>query len=364
MEVAEFNPEVARLKRQVKELVDAARHNEQVHHRFQAIELALLSAQDFYALGDYLQDAFRNTIKLDFVSLVLLDTHDEISDALNVHGQQECPSGIVLMKDIMASKFIRSLAIQPRLDKYHSEQHQNLFVEPLPVNGSVALLPLRRRDKTLGVLALYSKDKKRYQADAATELLQRLGAITSVCVENCINYEQLRRLGMTDSLTGLANRRELEKRMTIELSRVLRDSVPMSCLYLDVDYFKRVNDDYGHDVGDLVLRKVASVMVESVRLGDLVARFGGEEFVIMLPGVAGGLALETAERIRNAVQNISFKLDKQQSLGVTISIGLSQIVPVANSIGDSSEMYEQLLNRADNALLRAKEGGRNRVVVG
>lgn len=364
LDIAEFNPEVSRLKRQVAELVDAARHNEQVHNRFQAVELGLLSAQNFYALTDYLLDAFKDTNRLDHVSLVLLDANSEISEALSVHGQHDCPAGLVLVKDLRLTEYICSHDNRPSLDRYHSEVHQHLFGATLPVNGSVALLPLVRHDKTLGLLALYSQDTKRYQAQAATELLQRLAAITAICVENCVNYEQLRRLGMTDSLTGLANRRELEKRMTIELSRALRDSAPMSCLYLDVDHFKRVNDKYGHDVGDMVLRKIAMVMLEGVRLGDLVARFGGEEFVIMLPGIAGEIAMETADRIRLAVQNAMFKVNEEEQLSVTISIGLSQIVPIVNSIGDSEEVYNQLLNRADNALLRAKQAGRNRVVIG
>ena len=364
LDIAEFNPEVNRLKRQVAELLDAARHNEQVHNRFQAVELGLLSAQNFFALTDYLLDAFKDTNRLDYVSLVLLDADDEISEALSVHGQHDCPAGLVLIKDLRLAEYLCTRGDKPILDRYHGEIHQNLFGVVLPVNGSVALLPLVRHGKMLGILALYSQDSDRYQVHAATEFLQRLGAITAICVENCVNYEQLRRLGMTDSLTGLANRRELEKRMTIELSRSLRDSAPMSCLYLDVDHFKQVNDKYGHDVGDMVLRKIAMVMVESVRLGDLVARFGGEEFVIMLPGIAGVIALETADRIRQSVQNTSFKINEREQLSITISIGLSQIAPVANSIGDSKEVYNQLLSRADNALLRAKAAGRNRVVIG
>ena len=152
--------------------------------------------------------------------------------------------------------------------------------------------------------------------------------------------------------------------MDIEVSRILRESKPLSCLYLDVDHFKQVNDQYGHDAGDQVLQTVSEVMIEVVRLGDVVARYGGEEFVIMLPGAGMTQAQETAERIRVAVENSTTELDKDLRIKVTVSIGLASIVPEKNTIADASEISEQVLNRADRALMRAKTTGRNRVVCG
>ena len=152
--------------------------------------------------------------------------------------------------------------------------------------------------------------------------------------------------------------------MDIEVSRILRESKPLSCLYLDVDHFKQVNDRYGHDAGDQVLQTVSEVMIEVVRLGDVVARYGGEEFVIMLPGAGMTQAQETAERIRVAVENSTTELDKDLRIKVTVSIGLASIVPEKNTIADASEISEQILNRADRALMRAKTTGRNRVVCG
>ena len=224
-------------------------------------------------------------------------------------------------------------------------------------------MPFVRRGQTIGCLALFSKKTDRYTPDAASEFLQRLGAITAICAENCLNYEHLRRMGMTDPLTGLANRRELEKRMGVEVSRSLRESMPLSCLYLDVDHFKQVNDVYGHDIGDYVLKKVAVIMVEAVRQGDVVARYGGEEFVIVLPGISGSVAMETAERIRQAVEHASIEVADKQRLDITISIGLASFSAEKNSIGDSAEISEQIIARADRALMRAKEQGRNRVLV-
>lgn len=359
----DFNPEVSRLRRQVRDLIDNARHNEQIHNRFQTIELALLAATDFYVIAEYLQDDFRRISSLDAVSLVLIDSRDEIKNALCPQGLKHCPPGMVLVDDRETMRFLEQLGQAPALSAFDREEYEWLFGDLDFEDGSVAILPFVRRGRTIGCLALFSRDSRRYYPGVAADLLQRLGAVTAICVENCLNYEHLRRQGLTDSLTGLANRRELEKRLAVEVSRALRDTMAISCLYLDVDHFKQVNDVYGHNIGDLALQKVAAVMVEAVRLGDIVARYGGEEFVIVLPGIAGSVALETAERIRQSVEDSSMAIDASKHLEITISIGLASFTPGSNMIADISEITEQLLSRADQALYQAKEQGRNRVVV-
>ena len=360
----DLNSEVVRLRRQVAKQLDAARHNEQIHIRFQAIELALLSAQDFSEIAHYLQGDFKENQNLGAVSLVLLDVENEISSALcSTNGRHECPKGIKLTHDPLEIEFLELIGQTPFLSRYLPEEHQWLFQDVKDKEGSIAVLPFIRRGQLIGCLALFGRDASRYQSGAATEFLQRLAAVTAICVENCLNYERLRRLSLTDTLTGLANRRELEKWMNIEISRSLREVLPLTCLYLDVDFFKKVNDTYGHDVGDLVLQKVANVMLNTVRTGDVLARIGGEEFVVILPGITGLIAIETAERIRCAVANATIDIDGKMPLKVSISVGLASFIPRAGSIGDSGEIAEQLLTRADRALLDAKEQGRNRVVV-
>lgn len=360
----DLNSEVIRLQRQITKQLEAARHNEQVHNKFQAIELALLSAKNFSEIAAYLQGDFKKTQSLGAVSLIMLDPENEISSALcSTNGRQECPPGMMLTHNLLQIDFLQSLGKSTYLDLYEAEDHQWLFKNLKESEGSIVVLPFIRRDQLIGCLALFSKDTSRYKSGAATEFLERLAAITAICVENCLNYEQLRRLGLTDALTGLANRRELEKWMNIEISRSLRETLPLSCLYLDVDYFKKINDKYGHDIGDQVLQEIATVMLETVRIGDIVARYGGEEFVMILPGITGLIAIETAERIRCAVANTSIDIGKKEPLKVTISIGLSSFIPKSGSIGDSGEIATELLTEADQALINAKGLGRNRVVV-
>lgn len=362
-EISDLNSEIVRLQCQIAKQFDAARHNEQVHNRFQSIEFALLSAQNFSELAGYLQGDFKETQNLDAVSLILLDHDNEISSALcSVDGQKENPAGLILTENLIEIEFLQSMGDSPFLSAYDFDEHQWLFKD-VNDEGSIVVLPFIRRGQLIGCLALFSQDPSRYQSGVATEFLQRLAAITAICVENCLNYERLRRLSLIDSLTGLANRRELEKWMDVEINRSLRESRPLTCLYTDVDFFKKVNDSYGHDIGDQVLKKVALAMMASVRTGDIVARYGGEEFVVMLPGVTGLIAIEAAERIRCAVADTRLEIEGQSVLTVSISIGLASFSPKSNSIGDSGEIAEQLISSADRALLKAKQQGRNRVVV-
>lgn len=156
---AEFHPEVSRLRRQVKELLDAARHNEHIHNRFQTIELALLAAQDFYAIAAYLQSEFRELVKLDAVSLVLIDAHNEISDALCTHGQHQCPEGITLLRDIRECRFVQDLANKPVLSQYKPGSIAGYSVRLMPAVEAWRYYPLYDASRPLAV-SLYTVRKK------------------------------------------------------------------------------------------------------------------------------------------------------------------------------------------------------------
>lgn len=169
--------------------------------------------------------------------------------------------------------------------------------------------------------------------------------------ELLLQTERLERLAITDELTGLHNRRCLKLILDREYQRGIRHHSDLSCLALDLDHFKQVNDTYGQDVGDTVLQRFASILMDNIRSSDSCFRIGGEEFIILLPQTDLHGALKTAEKIRIAVENEQFNgVDHT----ITVSIGLStssQHQPVKN---------EELLHSADSALYRAKQKGRNR----
>ena len=170
------------------------------------------------------------------------------------------------------------------------------------------------------------------------------------------NYEQGLSMALTDSLTGAYNRRYL---MT-HLERVLADpsarNKPLGCQMIDVDLFKPVNDTYGHDAGDEILKAIVQTMRTNVRDVDLVARLGGEEFVIIMPDTQEHFAEQVAERIRDKISDTRVTLKSGAEIAVTVSIGLAMRLP--------EDTAESLLKAADVALYQAKNGGRNRVVTG
>ncbi|MEB3264636.1 MAG: GGDEF domain-containing protein [Synechococcus sp.] len=165
--------------------------------------------------------------------------------------------------------------------------------------------------------------------------------------------QELQHLSTTDPLTGCFNRRELHRRLEEEILRADRQGAPLSCLCFDIDYFKRVNDTYGHGMGDAVLCTVAEAVRSRLRATDCFCRSGGEEFTILLPLCPTASAISYAELLRQTVALASTSLERV-SVQVTISVGLSTYAP-------GRDDAEQLLARADRALYRAKESGRNQV---
>jgi diguanylate cyclase (GGDEF)-like protein len=170
------------------------------------------------------------------------------------------------------------------------------------------------------------------------------------------NQQRLEQLAIIDALTGLYNRRMYYSILSSEITRARRHGRSVSVLIVDVDHFKRVNDNYGHIIGDQVLQKLAVLLKATVRAENSVCRYGGEEFAIIVPEHPAESAREIAERLRVVVEQATFASDKNHDLKITISIGVAAFPEMANSA-------EALTNAADTALYAAKEGGRNRVAV-
>lgn len=169
--------------------------------------------------------------------------------------------------------------------------------------------------------------------------------------------KKMETMALTDALTGLYNRRFLYQRFEEEISRAKRNKHALSCLMLDIDYFKAVNDRHGHVFGDYVLKEVARILKENLRGYDALVRFGGEEFVVLLPGAEVPNAEVVAQKIREKIEAHEFK-DGEIAEKITVSVGVFGCSPSA--ISDDAEKY---IKYADEALYAAKESGRNKVVV-
>jgi diguanylate cyclase (GGDEF)-like protein len=161
--------------------------------------------------------------------------------------------------------------------------------------------------------------------------------------------EHLQALANVDELTGAFNRRKLQEMLSYEIERTRRNQNNLSIIVFDIDFFKRVNDTYGHPVGDQVLCKLVTIVKQSIRKIDSLYRIGGEEFVILCPDTNNEQVLNLAERIRQSIENTSFDEVEQ----VTISLGVTQF--------KESDQQKEFINRADKALYKSKENGRNQV---
>jgi diguanylate cyclase (GGDEF)-like protein len=338
---------------------DAA-YNQQVLARFQERELALLGAADLVRLLESLTSGMRSSFRLESVKLKLLDPFYVIRDLLASSNADQgyLRHDIELCTDIPATRARFDDLEKPWLGPWDDRRHRPLFGRR--IGGSVALLPLRQADGLAGFLCLGSGDGNRFRPGQAADFLDHLAGVAAVCLENAVNRERLRLAGLTDSLTGLYNRRHLQHRLAQEVTRAQRYGQSLACLFVDADHFKRINDRYGHAAGDQVLTALAQRLRARLRTSDLPTRYGGEEFAVLLPQTDAENARLLATDICRSIAGDGISLDDGQTIQVTASIGVSAL---AEGSRESPEKAgEALLEAADQAVYRAKAGGRNRVV--
>ena len=217
---------------------------------------------------------------------------------------------------------------------------------------SALLVPLVVAERGVGALVAWHPQPNHF-AEQERELLTLLARVASPSMQGAHAYDALNHRASTDALTGLANRRAFEARLSSASSHFDRYGRPFSLLILDVDHFKRFNDTWGHEAGDRVLQHVAQLLRATVREGDLPARLGGEEFVVLLPETPLPEAVEAAERVRRMIETKAV-LWNGRPLSVTASFGVG-------SCPGSGVPPGELLAAADAALYASKQGGRNRV---
>ncbi len=354
--VEELREEFAKLKAQVAS-------NDAKLKRAQRRELRLLKAQDLPTLFAELTSGLCQDAGLQNASLVLADPDHDLRHLLLAAGTPAEEMEALIVVDALTGLAPQYVALQrPWLGPYRRCDHELVFAREAAELGSVAMIPLHNCGRLVGSINLGSADPGRFTPDHATDFLAHLGAIAATCIENVANRARLLRSGFTDALTGWHNRRYLKLRLNEELARVKQDGCNLVCMMLDVDYFKSVNDTWGHVAGDAVLKEVANRIESEVRATDVAARYGGEEFIVLLPDTATRDARQLAERIRSAVAGTPIDLPGGASTVVTASIGVAEIRPDAD-LNDLKSTGESLVARADVALYAAKSRGRDRVVV-
>lgn len=348
------------LQARLQALTETASRNESLLRKTQERELELMQAGGLAPLLERIVRGLSLSYQLDAVSLVLHDPQHEIRHLLSGDG--------FLFDDLREVQFVDELVTmseqlatleRPWLGPYRPTDHETLAPHAGRL-GSVALIPLRRAAQLDGVLVFGSAERLRFTRELASDFLAHLGVVTAICLENAVNRARLLRSGLTDFLTGFRNRRYLHARLCEELARAQRGQQSVACLMIDVDHFKRINDLYGHFSGDTVLREVAQRIDGQMRMSDTGARFGGDEFAIVLPQGDLNDGRKVAERVLDAVRGSPVTIAPGRTEAITLSIGVAALVPEQGT-REYAALAEQLMARADEALYRAKRAGRNTV---
>jgi len=361
-EVARLEREMRSLETKLAGLTEEVGRNDSLLRKTQERELELLRASSLTQLFERLIVGLRASYQLDEVALILHDPQHEIRHLLSGDGVTAGePPGVCFVDALVTVAPQLASLERPWLGPYRKADHELLVPGvSAPQPGSLALIPLRRNEPLDGVLVFSSSDPQRFTPELASDFLAHLGLVAAICVENAVNRARLLRSGLTDFLTGFHNRRYLHARLREELARAQRARHALVCLMIDVDHFKRINDQYGHLSGDAVLREVAQRIDAEMRLSDTGARFGGDEFAMVLSHATIADGERVAARVLHAVREQPIAVVKGVQETVTLSIGVAAAKPGAGQL-DYKVLAERLIAEADAALYRAKSAGRNRV---
>jgi two-component system cell cycle response regulator len=236
------------------------------------------------------------------------------------------------------------------------------IIEPLGIR-SIVVVPVIFRDEVIGTLFLRTSRAGHIFTKREINLCIAFAKASANALYNAFLYEKLDRektklekLAITDYLTGIYNIRYFYNRLDEEYSRAVRYNAPLCCIMFDIDYFKKINDTYGHRTGDIVLREFAQLVKRRTRKSDVLARYGGEEFILLLPQTSLDGAIIKAERLRTIVREHKIRSLKG-NYNITVSIG------IACSADSNVKTSDDLINLADNAMFKAKNKGRDQVVI-
>lgn len=338
------------LKRQNSMLGQALLHSDQLLYLQKSI--SLLSLQD---VKESLEKKLPIILSIHYFTLFLFDK-DTKELTLTCHNHRGLPKDLkiklsdsLIMKEALThAKYI----LEPDFanSKYFEGKKNSLFK-----SGFLVCLPLMIENEIIGALNLNDNDKG-FIGASELDFFLNVAEFLSLSLSNALLFEKVEELSVTDGLTGLYNRQLMQTVLKREFNRSRRYGAPLSLVMLDADHFKKINDTYGHQKGDEVLKTLADLIRKFCRAQDVVARYGGEEFVLILPETAIQGAFNITERIRKAVSDRVFRHGKAE-WRVTISAGIAALD------GSNMETPDRMIAAADQALYLAKQNGRNQTVL-
>jgi len=323
------------------------KENEVIAKKFFEVEVSILSILDFKDFFERLLVEIKEKFMLPYVWISLI-APSKVSSLVQSLG----PSNDLYryLTTIERDEFLNITegSIKPILINKHLDALYGLLPKGESyVFQSLAIVPITLDGQIVGSLNHASPSKERFQPGIDTSLLEQLGVVISICLSNVTAHEELRGLAYKDPLTGLLNRRAMERVMKREFSRARRYAFPLSIVFIDIDDFKAVNDRWGHERGDDLLRFIASNLMGMRRASDVIARFAGDEFIIILPGTTAQETLALMKRLKDYFLEHPMTIGKE-SIHVSLSFGIS-------SAGDEGiKDTASLIKRADEMLYKAK----------
>jgi len=333
---------------EVERILERVRDNEEIAKKFFEIEVSILSILDFQGLFERLLSEIKEKFGIPCVWISMIDK-SEISDLI-----QTLPFSKDLKERlnlIDRKTFLRltdnrttPLLLNGDLHPFHPllPKGQLNFIR------SLAISPISLHGAIIGSLNQADFSPLRYRPGMDTQLLEQLAVKVSICLSNVIAHERLKWLAVRDPLTGLLNRRIMETVLNREFKRAQRYKTPLSLAFIDMDDFKIINDRYGHECGDALLKYVAGQLVEITRDSDVVARYGGDEFVIILPGTPVQEASKLLQRLQYHFRDRPLRYD-ERVISVSISFGVASVTD--RKVADP----ESLLREADTMLYNIKK---------
>ena len=312
---------------------------------------------------DLLQTAYSGLTKLlpvHAMHAVLWDRDENDSSLLSLHicAPDGTPAHQVWREALLehARNTIGPDFAVTEINRLHLHSQTKQWAESLPDEKNMLTLPLTCGNERLGALMLVTSMERHLGRDQAIALDSAIRHF-ALSIKNVKRFRQMQMFADYDVLTKIHSRRHFETRLDEEMKRLVRYNEPVSMIMLDIDDFKQINDTRGHQVGDTVLREVASIVAQSIRATDYCARYGGEEFVILLPHTEYKKATALAERICEKVAAHTFLVDGDAPVNLTVSLGISSLN------GNSMKNKQALICEADAALYTAKKKGKNCVCI-
>jgi len=328
-------------------LIQRIQENEAIARKFFLVERQILSVLNFQDLFKVLLAAIQDTFQVPFVWLSMINTSDVYRLIQSLADTDMSHKRLTLVKkstvESLFGESMEPILVNTDLDRYREVIPAGTF----DAMGSVALAPLSLDGEIIGSLNQGDVSKARFGPGKDTSLLEQLGIKVSLCLSNVTAHEKLRYLAYRDVLTGLLNRRVVGNILEREFVRSRRYRNPLSVAYLDLNEFKAINDTYGHEVGDLVLSHFADILTLLCRASDAVARYAGDEFVIILPETSRLDAESMMGRISGYVID-NPAIYEDLTVPVSFSYGCAATTDV------EMESPEDLLRKADERLYRAK----------